>query len=352
MSAWPRLDLPITPPYPPMEAKLEDALPTGASWWYEPKWDGFRCLAFKDGATVALQSKSGQPLGRYFPEIVAAVGALAAPTLVLDGELVIPRGGGVSFEAMLQRIHPAESRIRRLAAETPARLVLFDLLVDARGRAIVAEPLEARRAALEQDGPRPGEAFALSPCSRELADAEGWLAGRAGTDGVVAKRLGVPYASGERTAMVKVKRERTADCVVAGFRRGKGSREIASLLLGLYADDGRLHYAGHASGFDRAERARLTALFEPLAAAQAEGAEQGFGFTGEAPGGPSRWARGRSMEWTPVRPEVVVEVGWKHASGGRFRHGVRLLRFRPDKAPRECTFAQLGEAGDHVRAPA
>lgn len=349
--SWPRLDLPITPPYPPMEARLEDALPAGA-WWYEPKWDGFRCLAFKDGAAVALQSKAGQPLGRYFPEIVAAVAALPAAKLVLDGELVIPEGGGVSFEALLQRIHPAESRVRRLASETPSRLVLFDLLVDARGRALAAEPLEARRAALEADGPGPGPAFALSPRSRELAQAERWLAGQAGTDGVVAKRLGVPYASGERTAMVKVKRERTADCVVAGFRRGKDGREVASLLLGLYADDGRLHYAGHASSFGREERARLTALVEPLAAEHGAGAAEGLGFTGEAPGGPSRWARGRSMEWTPVRPVLVVEVGWRHASGGRFRHGVRILRFRPDKAPRQCTFAQLGEAaGEHERVP-
>ncbi len=337
-----------------MEAKLEDALPLGA-WWYEPKWDGFRCIAFKDGATVALQSKSGQPLGRYFPEIVAAVSAVHAEKLVLDGELVIPDGGGVSFEALLQRIHPAESRVRRLAAETPARLVLFDLLVDGRGRALVAEPLEARRAALEAEGPQAGPAVALSPCTRDVAAAEGWLAGRAGTDGVVAKRLGVPYASGERTAMVKVKRERTADCVVAGFRRGKDGRQVASLLLGLYGDDGRLHYAGHASGFDREERARLTGLLEPLAPPPGAGAapEDGFGFTGEAPGGPSRWARGRSMEWTPVKPILVVEVGWRHASGGRFRHGVRIVRFRPDKAPSQCTFAQLGgAAGDRDRAPA
>jgi ATP-dependent DNA ligase len=340
-----------------MEARLQDALPAGGSWWFEPKWDGFRCLAFKEGPTVALQSKAGQPLGRYFPEIAAAVAALPAERLVLDGELVVPEGGGVSFEALLQRIHPAESRIRRLAAETPARLVLFDLLVDARGRALVAEPLEARRAALEADGPRPGPAFVLSPCTRDRADAEAWLAGRAGTDGVVAKRLGVPYASGERTAMVKVKRERTADCVVAGFRRGKDGREVASVLLGLFAADGRLHYAGHASSFARAERARLTSLLEPLApgggAAAPDGADAGFGFTGEAPGGPSRWARDRSTEWTPVRPVLVVEVAWRHASGGRFRHGVRLVRFRPDKAPRQCTFAQLGAAAaDRDRAPA
>lgn len=339
---WPKLDLPVLPPFPPMEARLSDELPARGAWQYEPKWDGFRCLLFKDGGTVALQSKAGQPLERYFPEIVAAARALAAPRLVLDGELLVPAEGGPSFEALLQRIHPAESRVRRLAAETPAALLAFDLLVDAEGRSLLAAPLEARRAALEAEAPRLG-AFRLSPATRDAAEALAWLEGRAGTDGVVAKRLGVPYASGERTAMVKVKRERTADCVVGGFRRGSGGREVASLLLGLYGDDGLLHYAGHASSFSRAERERLTALVEPLAGPP--------GFTGDAPGGPSRWARGRSLEWTPVRPVLVVEVAWRHASGGRFRHGVRLVRFRPDKAPEQCTFAQLEGAADPAAAP-
>ena len=262
--------------------------------------------------------------------------ALGARRLVLDGEIVVPADGGTSFEALLQRIHPAESRIRRLAAETPARLLVFDLLVDAGGQSLLPEPLEARRAALERLAPLLVEPLALSPATRDRARAEGWLAGREGTDGVVAKRLHEPYRSGERTAMVKVKRARTADCVVAGFRRGKDGREVASLLLGLHDGRGLLHYAGHASGFSREERARLTALVEPLASDRS--------FTGDAPGGPSRWARGRSMEWTPVRPVLVVEVEWRHATGGRFRHGVRLLRFRPDKDPAQCTFAQLGEA--------
>jgi ATP-dependent DNA ligase len=321
-----------------MEARLEDALPARGAWQYEPKWDGFRCLLFKDGAAVALQSKAGQPLERYFPEVVAGASALAAPKLVLDGELLVPAAGGSSFEALLQRIHPAESRVRRLAAETPAVLLAFDLLVDARGRALLTEPLEVRRAALVEEAPRLAGPFRLSPATRDAAAAQAWLEGRAGTDGVVAKRLGVPYASGERSAMVKVKRERTADCVVGGFRRGQDGREVASLLLGLYADDGLLHYAGHASSFSRSERERLTRLVEPLVGPP--------GFTGDAPGGPSRWARGRSLEWTPVRPVLVVEVAWRHASGGRFRHGVRLVRFRPDKAPRQCTFAQLEGAAD------
>lgn len=339
---WPPLDLPVLPPFPPMEATLEEGLPAAGDWQLEPKWDGFRCLVFRDGGEVALQSKAGQPLGRYFPEIVQAARSLAAPKLVLDAEIVIPDRGGFSFEALLQRIHPAESRIRRLAAETPAILVCFDLLVDRRGRSLVSLPIEERRAALEEEARGFPAAFRLSPATRDRREAEAWLEGRAGTDGVVAKRLGEAYRSGER-AMVKVKRERTADCVVAGFRRGKGSREVASLLLGLYAGDGRLHYVGHASAFSRPERARLTELFEPLAR-PGPGGGPPVSFTGDAPGGPSRWARERSTEWTPVRPEVVVEVAWRHASGGRFRHGVRLVRFRPDKLPSQCTFEQLAAA--------
>jgi ATP-dependent DNA ligase len=331
-----RLDLPIVPPFPPMEARLDDELPVRGEWQYEPKWDGFRCLLFKDGAAVVLQSKAGQPLERYFPELVAGAKALAARKLVLDGEIVVPAEGGPSFEALLQRIHPAESRIRRLAAETPAVLLLFDLLVDAHGRSLVAAPLEERRAALEREAARLDGPFRLSPATLDADEARAWLEARIGTDGVVAKRLGVPYASGERTAMVKVKRERTAECVVGGFRRDKDGREVASVLLGLFDDEGLLHYAGHASSFSRQERTHLTALLEPLV--------EPPGFTGEAPGGPSRWARGRSTEWVPVRPVLVFEVAWRHASGGRFRHGVRLLRPRPDKPPRACTLAQLGAA--------
>ena len=345
-TTFPSLDLPIVPPLAPMEARLADALPTAGEWQFEPKWDGFRCLVFKDGGTIALQSKAGQPLGRYFPELVAAAAALPAARIVLDGEIVIPaEGGGTSFEALLQRIHPAESRVRRLAGETPARLLAFDLLVDGAGNALLGDPLEARRAALERAASGLREPFTLSPATRDRRRAEGWLAGRDGTDGVVAKKLGEPYRSGERTAMVKVKRARTADCVVAGFRRGKDGREVASLLLGLFADDRLLHYAGHASSFSRPERERLTRLLEPLVAPSS--------FTGDAPGGPSRWARGRSMEWTPVRPILVAEVEWRHASGGRFRHGVRLLRFRPDKAPEQCTFEQMDwpQAAEPVPAP-
>jgi ATP-dependent DNA ligase len=343
--AWPPLDLPIRPVFPPMEAKLVDALPAGERWLHEPKWDGFRCLAFKDGASVALQSKAGQPLGRYFPEVVAAVAALAPPRLVLDGEIAIPVEGGFGFEPLLQRIHPAASRIARLSAETPAVLLAFDLLFDGR-RTLVDLPLAARRAALEalaaeafaeaRDGPRVG----LTPATRDRAEAEGWLRGAAkGIDGVVSKDLDGRYESGER-AMRKVKLLRTADCVVGGFRRATGKTELGSLLLGLYDAGGRLHYIGHASSFDAARRAELTAIFEPLSG--------GGGFTGDAPGGPSRWARGEERAWVPVAPVKVVEVEYHHASGGRFRHGTRLLRFRPDREPRTCTFEQLGGAIDEA----
>ncbi len=335
-----------------MEAKLEDELPPHGDWQYEPKWDGFRCLLFKDGDAIALQSKAGQPLGRYFPELVSGAVRIAAPKLVLDGEIVIPTGGGLSFEALLQRIHPAESRVRRLAATTPSLFYAFDLLVDASGRDMTGLPLGARRAALEDEATRLPATFRLSPASRDRAEAEAWLSGtgRAGTDGVIAKLVAEPYRSGERTAMVKVKRERTADCVVGGLRRAKDGREVASLLLGLYGPDGRLHYVGHAAAFSREERVRLTAIFDPLAEPAPDGTPP-VSFTGDAPGGPSRWAAGRSMEWTPVVPLVVVEVGWRHSSGGRFRHGVRLIRFRPDKAASQCTFDELaGMAAAHDAA--
>jgi len=338
---WPTLRLPILPPYPPMEAKLVGDLPGGDGLQYEPKWDGFRCLAFRDGEALALQSKAGQPLGRYFPEVSDALVRLGARRFVLDGELVIPVEGGFAFEPLLLRIHPAASRVAKLAAESPAALLAFDLLVDEEGRALVERPLAERRAALESFAARhlsQGK-IRLSPMTRDRTQAEGWLAGARGVDGVVAKRLAEPYRSGER-AMQKVKRRRTVDCVVAGFRWATTSEgrtgEIGSLLLGLYGDDGLLHYVGHTSSFSREERRRVTERFLPL--------RGGTGFTGEAPGGPSRWARGRSTEWEPVAATTVVEVEYHHASGGRFRHGTRLLRYRPDKDPRSCTWEQVAPA--------
>jgi ATP-dependent DNA ligase len=321
-----------------MEARSATALPSGGSWVYEPKWDGFRCLAFRAGHTVALQSKSGQALARYFPELVDALLALAPQRFVLDGEIVIMRDGVLHFDDLLQRIHPAASRVKTLAAETPATLLAFDLLVEGRGHDVSTQPLTDRRAALETffaalKGKHPR--IDLSPYTRDHAEAERWIRelGRAGLDGVVAKRADEPYHSGDRDAMVKVKRLRTADCVVGGFRYAEGSKQIGSLLLGLYNADGKLDHVGFSSSFTATERAALKKVVEPLSG--------GAGFSGKAPGGPSRWSTKRSSEWVALEPTLVCEVRYDHFSGGRFRHGTKFLRWRPDKKPKQCTFAQL-----------
>ena len=337
-AGFPRIDLPIAPPFPPMEAKSATRIPSGDGWLYEPKWDGFRCLAFRDGDTIALQSKSGQPLARYFPEMAAALLALAPKQFVIDGELVVVRDGALSFDDLLMRIHPADSRIRRLAAETPARLLVFDLLVDDRGRDLTALPLSERKPRLEQFMQKVGKAplLELSPASSDRSQAERWMKEYAGfgCDGVVAKLAGEPYHSGDREAMQKIKRLRTADCVVGGFRYASTSPgAIGSLLLGLYNADGKLDHVGFASSFAAAERAALKTIVEPL--------KGGSGFTGRAPGGPSRWSTERSGEWEPLKPTLVCEVRYDHFSGGRFRHGTKLLRWRPDKKPRQCTIDQL-----------
>ncbi|HVX39944.1 MAG TPA: ATP-dependent DNA ligase [Gemmatimonadaceae bacterium] len=333
------MSLPIAPGYAPMEARIVAALPTGPHWQYEPKWDGFRCLAFRDGPSVELRSKSGQSLTRYFPEIAAAVKELPARRFVLDGEIVVPTASGLSFDALLLRIHPAQSRVRKLAAETPAVLLAFDLLVDARGRDLTSKPLAERRERLEAFAAENfGEStrVQLSPATRALAQAKQWLAGRAGTDGVMAKRLDATYRSGERTAMDKIKRKRTADCVVGGFRYGSKSKIVGSLLLGLYDDAGLLHHVGFTSSLSTEERKRITPKLEKLGG--------GAGFTGRAPGGPSRWSTSRSGEWVALEPTLVVEVEYDHFTNGRFRHGTKFLRWRPEKAPAQCTFDQVAEA--------
>jgi ATP-dependent DNA ligase len=326
----------VSYPLPPMEAQNVDELPDGEGWQYEPKWDGFRCIAFRDGKDLKLQSKSGQPLERYFPEVVERLRTVGATRFVLDGELVVPVGRALSFDDLLQRIHPAESRILKLSAERPATYVVFDLLAEA-GRVWLDEPLEERRTALEAFMKRRGAAgkgMALSPFSRNIADARKWLSGSGGAlDGVMAKRLGIPYSSGNRHGMVKVKRRQTVDCVVGGFRYGTKSKIAGSLLLGLYDKDGVLHHVGFTSSLTAAERAKLTPKLEKLRGAP--------GFTGRAPGGPSRWSTERSGEWEPLKPELVVEVSFDHFSQGRFRHGTRFLRWRPDKAPKQCTMDQL-----------
>jgi ATP-dependent DNA ligase len=327
--------LPVPLELAPMEAKLVDTPPAGPGWRYEPKWDGFRCLAFRAGGEVALRSKAGKPLDRYFPEVVEMLAALAAERFVLDGELMIETDGGISFDALQMRLHPAESRIRKLSRETPARYVVFDCLIDAAGDSLLDAPLSRRRAELEAlfARLRPPPELRLSPGTADRDQACAWLAGTgAALDGVVAKRLDQPYAPGER-AMLKIKRLRTADCVVGGFRYETGRPQVASLLLGLYDSEARLNHVGFTSTLPHAERPALTRRLEALAG--------GPGFTGKAPGGPSRWSTGRSAEWTPVRPELVVEVRFDQVTGERFRHGTKLLRWRPDKAPHQCTLEQL-----------
>lgn len=338
-ASWPVFSTPVTPPYPPMEAESVGALPADEGWQYEPKWDGFRCVAFKDGDVVALQSKAGQPLQRYFPEVVDAVRKLAVARIVLDGELVVPAGRGFDFDALLQRVHPAESRVRKLARETPAHLLVFDLLAVG-DEDLTGLPLAGRRARLEaafRDA-RPPASIQLSPATLDVEEAERWLAhlGAEAADGVVAKRLALAYRSGERDGMVKVKRLRTADCVVGGFRWAASGGAVGSLLLGLYGDDGLLHHVGFCSALTAADRRALTDLLVPL--------RGGTGFTGKAPGGPSRWSRGRDTSWEAVRPEVVVEVRYDHVTGGRFRHGTKLMRLRPDKAAEQCGMGQLRQA--------
>jgi ATP-dependent DNA ligase len=329
-----------------MEALSVDEVPTGPGWQYEPKWDGFRCLIFRDGAKVELQAKSGKPLTRYFPEIVAAAQALRAKRFVLDGEIVVPQGKVFSFDALLQRIHPAASRIKRLAEETPALMIAFDLLVDARGKSLVEQPLRERRPLLDEFAAaqfKGHDRFRLSPVTTRLADARGWLKRVGATlDGIIAKRLDRPYAAGERDAMQKIKNFRSADCVVGGFRYNEGKDVVGSLLLGLYDDEGLLDHVGFTSNIAREEKPALTKKLEKLIAPP--------GFTGGKPGGPSRWSTERSAEWQPLKPKLVVEVCYDHFSGARFRHGTRLMRWRPDKAPRQCTMEQVRQKkGDLMR---
>lgn len=331
------MTLPVRPPLPPMEAKTVSRLPRRGPWQYEPKWDGFRCLVFKDGDEVYLQSKAEKPLGRYFPEVVEAVRALPVQRCVLDGELMALVHGVPDFDALLQRIHPAASRVKKLSVETPTELVVFDLLVDPAGGSLLGRPLSERRALLEAFAAktlagRPG--FRLSPAGRDPDKAAAWLdAGAVGLDGAIAKRTDSPYLPGSRDAVVKVKRLRTADCVVGGFRYASKGHDVGSLLLGLYDADGLLHHVGYTSAIPTDVRGPMTRRLETLIAPP--------GFTGRAPGGPSRWSTERSTAWEPLRPDLVVEVQFDHVTGERFRHGTRLLRFRPDKAARQCTMDQL-----------
>ena len=315
-----------------MEARVVAELPEGEAWQFEPKWDGFRCLAFRDGGEVELMSKSGKPLGRYFPEIVASLRNMPDDVVVLDGELVLPRDTGLSFADLQLRLHPSPTRIARLSRETPAQLMLFDCLQ--RGEAmLMGEPMDRRRAALE-DLARSGlpERILLSPATFDRAQAREWLRRSEGAlDGIVAKRREEPYRPGERS-MAKFKVRRTADCVIGGYRTDRAGA-LASLLLGLYGEGGLLHHIGYVSGLSAGQRGDMLERLRPLRAATS--------FDASPPGGKSRWSGERSTEWYPVRPELVVEVGYDQVTGGRLRHGASFIRWRPDKSPRQCRLEQL-----------
>jgi len=317
----------------PMEALLAAELPDGQGWQYEPKWDGFRCLARRDEGDVALTSKSGKPLGRYFPDVVEMLGGLGDRDFLLDGELIIPVEDVLSFDALQLRLHPAESRVRKLAAEHPAELMAFDLLA-LDGNSLIKLPLTERREKLEDFFARNrAPRLHLSPMTRDRKTAVQWLARSGGAlDGVIAKRVDQEYRSGER-AMIKVKQQRTADCVVGGFRYAAKAREVGSLLLGLYDGQGLLDHVGFTSAIPAKERAALTDQLEKLV--------EPPGFTGSAPGGPSRWNSARSMAWEPLKPVLVAEVRYDQVTSRRFRHGTGLVRWRPDKDPKQCTFEQL-----------
>lgn len=329
-------NLPVQPPLAPMEARSTGTLPSDGTWLYEPKWDGFRCLVFRDHRRVELQSKSCKSLTRYFPEVVDAVRAVRARQFVLDCELLVPHGDDVAFDLLLQRIHPAATRVERLATETPAWLVAFDLLARGSTRSLLERPLTERRERLEDFAGRflaDVSDIHLSVATDQVDHAARWLERRSGVDGVMAKDPASRYASGSRDAMWKVKLRRTADCVVGGFRYAASGGGVGSLLLGLYDEDGLLHHVGFCSSFSEADRTRLLQLVEPVIGEP--------GFTGNRPGGPSRWATERSAQWVPLRPVLVAEVAFHHVTGRRFRHGTTLVRWRPEKDPGQCSFEQL-----------
>jgi ATP-dependent DNA ligase len=338
--------LPVMPPLGPMLAKSVKSIPEG-EFLYEPKWDGFRCIAFRDGDEVELASRGERPLTRYFPEVVAALRASLPQRCVVDGEIVIVTADRLDFEALLQRIHPAASRVTKLAGETPASFVAFDLLaVD--DESLMAAPFKDRRSRLEQILGAAEAPVLLTPATDDSAVAQRWFEvfEGAGLDGVVAKALDQPYQPDAR-AMFKIKHERTADCVVAGYRWHKTGKVVGSMLLGLFAEDGSLQHVGVAASFPMKRRAELVEELAPYATtdladhpwgewAQAEAHEQG-----RLPGAVSRWNAKKDLSWVPLRPELVVEVGYDHMEGTRFRHTTQFKRWRPDREPRSCTYEQL-----------
>ena len=329
------MTLPLRPPYPPMEAKRVDTIPEGDRWQFEPKWDGFRAIVFRDGDKIAIQSKSGTPLARYFPELVDAFHKVKTKQFVFDGEIVVPVDGKPSFDDLLLRMHPAESRVRKLAAETPAHYFAFDLLV-AKEKLIKEQPIEKRRKQLEKffESVPEDSLIKLSPATTDRKLAKEWFTkySRLGLDGIMAKRLGEPYHSGDRDGMVKVKHLKSADCVVGGFRYGEGTNVVGSLLLGLYDEEDRLVHVGHTSSIRKDDRDDLTKKLESLRGKNP--------FEVREPGGPSRFSQ-RSGEWEAVRPKLVCEVEYDYFSQGRFRHGSKFLRWRPEKAPKQCRMDQV-----------
>jgi ATP-dependent DNA ligase len=330
------VSLPLAKTYAPMEALPASELPSGPNWQYEPKWDGFRCVAFRDGAKIDLESKSGKPLTRYFPELVDALAGLKAQKFVLDGEIVIPVDGNPSFDHLLMRIHPAASRVLKLSKETPSVFIVFDLLVDDAGKSRVLASLLERRKNLEKFAKKyfkKDSLLRLSPSTGDLSTARKWFHMGVGLDGIVAKRTDLAYQSGNREGMQKIKTQRTADCVVGGFRYLEKAKHVGSLLLGLYDQAGLLDHVGFCSSISNEERPALTKKLQKLIKPP--------GFTGKAPGGPSRWSTKHSLEWEPLATKLVVEVQFDHFTGGRFRHGTKFLRWRPEKSPRACTMDQV-----------
>ncbi|RMI39595.1 ATP-dependent DNA ligase [Streptomyces triticirhizae] len=341
------MELPVMPPVKPMLAKPAARIPPGLH--YEAKWDGFRAIVFRDGPEIEISSRSTKPLTRYFPELAEGLLARLPERCVLDGEIVIARAGRLDFDALLERIHPADSRVRMLAERHPSGFVAFDLLALGE-RSLLAEPLAERRRLLVETLADAGPPLFLAPATTDLALARDWYQRYegAGLDGVVAKRPDQPYTPNERT-MVKVKHERTADCVLAGLRHHKSGPVVGSLLLGLYNADGRLQHVGVAASFTARRREELMAELTPLLMDSVEGHPWADWAREEAherdrlPGGPSRWTGGKDLSWLPLRPERVCEVAYDHMQGDRFRHTTRFRRWRPDRQPEECTYAQLEE---------
>ena len=360
------MNLLVPPPVPPMLAKRVDALPDGAGWIFEPKWDGFRTLVFRDGDEILLQSRDEKPLARYFPELLPTLAAQLPARAVLDGEIVIARGNELDFEALQMRLHPAASRVQLLAREIPAGIVFFDLLCEG-DRDLRAAPFAERRAALERLLAGAAPPLHLTPATRDLATARDWFQRfeGAGLDGVMAKHESLPYEPGKRS-MLKVKHERDCDCVVAGFRWHKDGHgtAVGSLLLGLYDDAGQLQHVGVCSSFTADKRRELVEFLAPwrqdalanhpwkawAAADLGTGGTEGSGPAQRRPGAGSRWNNGKDLSWQPVRPELVAEVAYDHMQGNRFRHIAHFRRWREDKAARDCTYAQLEVVPPHELA--